>query len=272
MGKYKLIAFDMDGTLLDSKKEIRPESLEAIRVAAAAGKYVCLSTGRPRPEVEYCRSMLPKIHYVIGASGAFVRNFETGKMIFSGTIEPDTAAEVLRRVKGEDLMVQLFSEQSVSQRDKIPHMADYHMGQYQPMVEKITVPVEDIIEYYLAAPYPLDKLNLYCRDTDRRLRLRGLLGDIPLEMVDSEETSLELSAPGISKGRGLTELCAHLGITPEETIAVGDGNNDIEIMKTAGLAIAMGNAIDAVKACADVVVSDCDHDGCARAIYDYLLQ
>ena len=67
------------------------------------------------------------------------------------------------------------------------------------------------------------------------------------------------------------QLCEYLGIPVEETIAVGDADNDIEVLKTAGLAIAMGNAAEHVKAIADVMVADCDHDGCAEAIGKYLL-
>lgn len=94
---------------------------------------------------------------------------------------------------------------------------------------------------------------------------------LSVSAVYSEIASLELTAAGVNKGTGLVKLCEHLGISVDETIAVGDADNDIAILKTAGLAVAMGNAEEYVKALADVVVADCDHDGCAEAIEKYLL-
>ena len=76
---------------------------------------------------------------------------------------------------------------------------------------------------------------------------------------------------GIDKGVGLKKLCEHLGLPLEQTIAVGDADNDTMALKTAGLSIAMGNATEPIKALADVIVADCDHNGCAEAIDKYLL-
>ena len=94
---------------------------------------------------------------------------------------------------------------------------------------------------------------------------------LPVEMVDAESSSLELTAIGVDKGVGLTKLCEALGIPVSASIAVGDADNDLSVLRAAGLAVAMGNALDSVKAISDVTVADCDHDGCAEAIYKYLL-
>ena len=90
-------------------------------------------------------------------------------------------------------------------------------------------------------------------------------------MVDAENSSLEITAKGVDKGVGLTMLCEALQIPIAATIAVGDADNDIRVLETAGLAVAMGNAADHIKAISDVTVADCEHDGCAEAIYQYLL-
>ena len=90
-------------------------------------------------------------------------------------------------------------------------------------------------------------------------------------MKNSEATGLEMNAKGVDKGTGLKQLCKHLGISIDETIVVGDADNDKEALGVAGLAIAMGNAKESVKEIADVIVSDNDHDGCAEAIEKYLM-
>ena len=99
-----------------------------------------------------------------------------------------------------------------------------------------------------------------------RIRTREQLEDTGLELVYSEISSLECSAAGVSKGTGLERLCGLLGIPPEACIAVGDADNDIPMLRSAGLGIAMGNAPEYVKTAADRIVSDLDHGGCAEAI------
>lgn len=94
---------------------------------------------------------------------------------------------------------------------------------------------------------------------------------MPLELANSEETSLELSAIGTTKGTGLMKLCQHLKLDMSEVISVGDADNDLDVLSKAGLAVAMKNANDNVKKIADVIVADCDNDGVAEAIEKYLL-
>ena len=88
----------------------------------------------------------------------------------------------------------------------------------------------------------------------------------------AEENSLEVSPANVTKGTGLTWLCNHLGFGINKAIDVGDSENDMDAIATAGLGVAMANAIDKVKKIADVVLeNDCDHGGCAEAIEKYLL-
>lgn len=91
-------------------------------------------------------------------------------------------------------------------------------------------------------------------------------------MLNAGDTSLEISPLGVTKGYGLKKLCKHLNIEVEQSIVVGDADNDLDVLKTAGLAVAMGNANANVKKIADVEVMDNDHDGVAEAIYKYLLE
>ena len=133
---------------------------------------------------------------------------------------------------------------------------------------------EDIGRMYGENPFPAAKVNIYHKNsqsrdrTEERIRASGL----EVAMARAETTSLELSAPGCDKGVGLEKLCACLNLPMEQTIVVGDADNDLEALKKAGLAVAMANAGEAIKAVADVVVADCDHDGCAEAVERYLLQ
>ena len=140
------------------------------------------------------------------------------------------------------------------------------------MFQRYSLQVENALDHCLGLPKPsIEKINLYHHSTQERTVTRTLLAHLPLELVDSEQTSLELSAAQVDKGRGLRELCAHLDVPVEATIAVGDSFNDAAILQAAGLAVGMGNAAEPVRQLCDVIVADCDHDGVAEAIRRYLL-
>lgn len=273
--QYQLIAFDMDGTLLDSNKTILPSSLTAISDAVKAGKTVILSTGRCLPELREYLPQLSEVRYINCVSGALVLDQKTNTAIYSRSLAPAVCSQILTIVKHQDVMVHLLGETtSIIQRSHCQNMAHFGMGQYQGLFERNAEQWEDLFAQYRENPFPVAKLNLYFTDPESRQRIEQqiLAEDIPVTMVHAEATSLEISAKGVSKAAGLRELCSHLNIPIAETIAVGDAPNDLEILKAAGLSIAMGNSRQEILDLADVVVSDCDHDGCAEAIYQYLLR
>lgn len=272
--QYQLIAFDMDGTLLDSDKHIQPSSLTAISKATAAGKTVILSTGRCLPELSEYLSQLPDVRYLNCISGALVFDRKEQKVIYSCELPSEICCQILNLVEHQDVMIHLLCVQdSLIQRSQLENMAHFGMGQYQGLFERNAKQWEDLIGQYRTDPFSVAKLNLYFTNTETRARIEQQIkaAGIPVTMVHAEATSLEISANGVSKAVGLQKLCEHLGIPIEKTIAVGDAPNDLEILKTAGLSVAMGNSRKQILELADVIVADCDHNGCAQAIYNYLL-
>ena len=273
MSQYELIAFDMDGTLLNSQKEITPRTLAALKKAAAAGKQIALSTGRCRPELTAYTELVPGIRYFICTSGALVYDVHEQKEIYKKPLEPELVRRLLEISKEEDLMVHLLDAESIVQTDQFESMGNYGMGVYKPMYERVVTVWDDLYEAYCAAPFPVEKVNFYHRDPEARERTKERIREagLPVIMVNAEKGSLELSAEGVDKGAGLQKLCEYLKLPLDKTIAVGDADNDITILQKAGLAAAMGNALPNIKKLADVQVSDCDHDGCAEVIEKYLL-
>lgn len=273
MSQYELIAFDMDGTLLNSRKEISPVTLEAMNRAVKAGKLIALSTGRCRPELTAYTRLVPGIRYLICTSGALVYDVYEKKELYKNPLEPELVKALLLLAQKEGAMMHLLDARSIVQTDQFHHMDRYGMGIYKPMYERVVTAWEDLYETYCAEPFPVEKVNFYHTDLESRERTKERIkkAGLPVIMVNAENSSLELSAAGVDKGTGLVRLCAHLGLPLQKTIAVGDADNDITILKTAGLSAAMGNALPAIKALADVEVADCDHDGCAEVIDNYLL-
>lgn len=271
MSRYCLMTFDVDGTLLTSDKKIAPDTMDAIQEASKAGKIITISTGRNMRELPDLLSELPMVDYVIAISGAYVANVKTGEVIFSSTIPQDLSQEIFKLTEDQDLLYHIHGDQSIIPINEGSRMSDYNMGVYQSMFDRITLKVEDLPTYCAKEAPNIYKLNLYCRSTQQRTLLNDRLSHLPLELSYAETASLECSPYGISKGSGLKELCSRLDLKISETIAIGDSENDIAILNTAGLGIAMGNAKESVKAIADVIVNDNDHGGCAEAIYKYLI-
>lgn len=271
MSKYDLIAFDMDGTLLDSQKRIRPDSLKMIDIATKAGKIVCLSTGRCLPELKDYELALSSMPYFICISGALIYDNKNHSVLSSTSIPDKTAKQLFERVKNKDLMIHILSDKSILEKDKIEQMPLFHMKNYMNAFRKIVYQVDDIVKAYETEKFPLYKINLFSKSVEKREQLLKDLADINLTYTFSEITSLECTAKGVSKAAGLEILCKKLNIPLEKTIAVGDADNDLEIMKSAGLSVAMGNANEKIKSIADVIVKDNDSGGCAQAISDFLL-
>lgn len=213
---YKLIAFDMDGTLLNSEKKLTPATLAAISEAVSQGKIVALSTGRCLPELYEYIPELTGVRYLICVSGGYIYDVEKKGFVYKNALSDEYVQQIMEVAGQADCMIHLLSDLSVVQKDNVERM--------------------------------------------------------DIEMAFAEKSSLECSNKGITKGKGLMELCRILGISIEDTIAVGDADNDRDILLTAGLSIAMGNARESIKEICQVIVADNDHDGCAEAIYDYLLK
>ena len=273
MKQYKLIAFDMDGTLLNSQKEISPRTITRIREASARGIHVVFNTGRCPAELNEFFNIVPAVRYVNCVSGALVYDHKDQHTIYSHAMDIPTVSHLLEIADKEDVMMHLLSAQSIVQEDKISQMDKYHMGVYHEMYLRVTTPWKDLRKDYLAHPMPVEKINLYHTAPDARIRTRTRITSSPLDVVmaDAEASSLEITASGVDKGVGLLKLCEHLHISPAETIVAGDADNDYAALKVAGLSVAMGNANARIKEISKVVVSDNDHDGCAEIIERFLL-
>ena len=264
---YQLIALDVDGTLLNSRKEIPEETIRAVRAVCAAGKTVAFDTGRALCELDEQAALLPEVRWAVFASGAGLYDFREKKTFSLCGVPAGQVKRILDLVRTKDLMPQFVTaDRDIIQASHMEHLEHYHMDVYRPLYEKAMTLVPDIFAFAENCREPFLKINLYHADPEERIRTRAQLETPELELVYSEISSLECSAAGVSKGSGLERLCALLGIRLAECIAAGDADNDIPMLRAAGLGVAMGNAPAHVKAAADRIVSDLDHGGCAEAI------
>lgn len=266
--RFRLIALDMGGTLLNSGKAVTERSANAVNAALAVGYQVVLNTGRCPAELAEYYPLFPRLRYVNCISGALVYDLLEGRTIASVEMDPPLVRAILEIAAQEDAMMQLLSEKSYVEREKEKDMARYHMGVYQEMYDRVTTRVDRLKTYYESEKVPVEKFNIYHMSAAARTRTRHRIeaAGLPVTLADAEATALEISPQGVSKAFGLKQLCEGLGVDASEVVVVGDADNDLSALEMAGLAVAMGNATAAVKRASDWVVADCDHDGCAEAI------
>lgn len=273
MSKYDLIAFDMDGTLLDSNNAVRESSRKAIEDAVKNGKIVAVCTGRAVGEIrDYKESSLKDVRYFVCENGALLYDSQKKEVLSAEPIPDGELTRIVDIVDGHDAMVVManYGQNTLSSNDA-RRMEYFHAERYKELELKTAVQYENVIEVYRKEHFQVEKFNVYAADTKIRDELLEQVCKLPVTTVYAEETGFEVTPLGMSKATGLKKLCEFLEIELEATIAVGDSDNDVEMLKAVGCPIAMGNAMEHVKEVAKVVVADYDHDGCAEAIYNYLL-
>ncbi len=269
---YKLIALDMDGTLLTSNKSILPETIEDINAAVKVGKDVVFSTGRGLVEMKSFFEQIPQINYAIVFSGAVVYNITEKEIIYCDSIPQQVALEIIKIADAFQAMAHLLTlNESIVDKRQVQQMAEYNMKIYQSSFLKITTQVDSLAEACINYP-SFPKVNIYFRRREDRMAAYEQLKLYPITFAFAEEASLEMSPLNTTKGTALLHLASHLGIDVSETIAVGDTDNDRDILLKAGLAVAMENANKDIKEMADEIVTDNDHNGTGEAIKKFLLQ
>ena len=269
---YQLIALDMDGTLLSTSKRVLPSSTEAIGEALLAGKVVAICSGRSPKMIELDRASYEGVRYAICCNGTILYDLDEHRVLSAAPFDHDVVSRVVAAIGETDAMLDVFSgPRMYCQADQLARMDHYLMGIYTGLYEATATPVEDVLATLLDPATSVQKFIYHFADPAERERARELVADMPLEIAYSEDASLELSPAGVNKGSGLASLAEILGIPIEGVVAVGDAENDVSMLRAAGLGVAMGNATAEALDAADVVVADNDHGGVAEAIRRFLL-
>lgn len=269
---YELIAFDMDGTLLDSSKRVLPSSERAIAEAAAAGKTVAIASGRSPVMVELDQASLGPVRYAICCNGTVLYDLEEHRVVSSASLPHEAIVAALDALGDEDAMIDVFQGRGFfCQPSHVDRMPEFGLGIYQPMYRATAWLVDDVRATLLDPSESYQKFIFHLTSPEARERVVAAMAGVPVEMARSEVSSLEFSPQGVTKATGLLALADLLGIDRAATIAVGDADNDLDMLRAAGLGVAMGNANERAREAADVTVADNDHDGCADAIRRFLL-
>lgn len=266
--RYQLLALDLDGTVFGHDLFIAPEVIRAIDAAQSRGVHVTLATGRmfgaTLPFAMQLRIRDPLICY----QGALIRHPLTGEIYEHVGMPGALAAEAVELLLAADRFVIAYIDERLCIAGRRPELEVY-LSLHPEGAEVVVAP--DLAA--MVAADPPTKL-LFVADPPivehEMVRLVARFGD-QLSVVRSHAIFGELTALGINKGTALAALAAHLGIPREQVVAIGDQENDLPMITWAGLGLAMGNAIPAVRQAADAIVPSIDEAGVAWAIRHYLL-
>ena len=270
--EYQLLATDMDGTLLNEKKEISAENQEAVNRALDMGKDVIFSTGRSLSQTKPYFTAFPKMRYLLCESGALLYDISQQKILDREMLQPSVAEEILTYTTGRDVLLQIMMEgKSMFEDGMLERLRYYQNDHLRELFHDTGTFCPDFIAYCREHGWKAEKICIYHSSPEERELNLQHLQHLPVTMVFSEKTSLEITPAGVDKGTALKKLCELLDMDIQQVIAVGDAPNDHAILETAGLAVAMGNAIDSVRQLCQTVVADNDHHGVKEAIDRYLL-
>lgn len=270
----KLIALDLDGTLLNSKKQLSEGNRIAISSCIQKGILIVPCTGRTVLGIPEVVKRIPGVRYAITTNGAVIEDMEENKLIDSRLLSNELAMELLRLIDSYPVMYDPYIDRrGVSEPRFFEHLSEYGLRpEIQTLIRQTRDVYPNIIEFVEKSQKSVEKINLFFRDMEERYRLRAVLEKREDILVTSSmELNLEINAVGATKGNGILRLASHLGLKKEETMAVGDGENDFSMIQEAGLGVAMKNGKKELLDMADYITDTNDEDGVAVAINRFAL-
>ena len=278
MPNIKLIALDLDGTLFNKDGIISAANKEQLNRAAAQGIKIVISTGRPFNGLPFEQIKDTTIEYALTTNGASVYRIEGKECLYENGMDMETIMPILDWILAREIHIDIYMDgvgfTPIRCRENLGRL-DVPESLRQYMLATRT-PVEDLVGYVSDCGKMIQKINLnFYPQPDgtflhRDETLKFLKANASIEVVCGGFNNFEISKAGVTKATGLQALTAHLGTTMEETMAIGDSENDYSMINAAGLGVAMGNASDDIKAIADYITTSNEEDGVGEAIKNFI--
>lgn len=268
-----IIALDLDGTLLNSNKELTPGNLAALERAANAGIAVVPTTGRFYDGMPDVIRKLPFVRYAITVNGAEVADLQTGQVIYRAELPWQQAVDIMTLLDGYPVIYDCYQDNAAwmtaAQKEHIDRIVS--SPHYRIMLHELRQPVPELKDVLRQRRRGVQKVQFFTDQPQLRLDLMARLPDLFENLCVSSSVSdnVEINQVRANKGEALHALADHLGISRDATLAFGDGLNDLSMLRDAGIGVAMENACDEAKELADWITLSCDADGVARGIDKY---
>lgn len=263
MSEFELVLFDLDGTLLDPDRRVRPANAALIAELVAAGVRVGVATGRMPRSVRPFVDALGLNGPLLLLNGGMIWDVARAAPAHEERLPLADALAVLRIAAELGIHVNLYVDEEllIAERSATSVESERKDGVAQTAVGDLAV----WLQARGVAPYKL--LLIQEQGAFEELERRALaVLQTPCTLVHSEPTYLEILPPGVCKGAALSAIERHYGIAPERVMAFGDNLNDLELVERAGLGVAMGNAHPALVAAADLTIGPHDSDAIAELL------
>ena len=269
---YRVIACDLDGTLLKDDKTISEKTAKALRRITEKGVIFLPSTGRTHRELPGALKELPFLRYALCCNGGAVYDYEKDEYIYEDSIPHDLAVEVLgyaRTLPVYETVV--VNGERIVQGDENDEIVDY--------IRKVAVKgilfnfkgAHDVKEAFASKNMNAQKILLYLAENGNRDEvIEDLSTRFPeLAVSSSGPLFIEVNIKGVDKGKALKNFCELMDIPVTESMAFGDAENDISMLEAAGLAVVMENGTEKTKQHADIICASNNDDGVAETIDEY---
>lgn len=269
MMKYKMIVLDLDGTLTNSKKEMTTRTRETLLAAERKGLRVVLASGRPTYGITALAEELELKDYggyILAFNGGRITDCATGDVVFDQPLSPSVVEPLYDAVKSAGMEMLTYQDEVIAATRKankyVLHEAFINkmpVVEYDDFIHQVRYPINKCL--VVGDPAPLHELELRLVES-----FKGRM-----DAYRSAGFFLECVPPGIDKARSLARLFEMLSLSKDEVIACGDGYNDQNMIRYAGLGVAMANAPKDVQDTADYITYSNEEDGVAHVVEKFVL-
>lgn len=287
---YKLIALDLDGTLLNSYGEVSEENKKAIKKAIEKGTEIVIASGRMKGAINSIAQEIGATNYIISGNGTILYDNKNNKILYESFLKKEKVLQIIKICEENSIYYNIYTENEVIAKNLNYNVLFYNYENSKKVEDKQTKIniIEDIYKYVEQNNINIVKITI-CDENqsifNRIINKLETINEIEILEVENmsrkkiksgtEEISIgyyytEIMNKNINKWKALEKLIEHLGIQKEEVITIGDNVNDKEMVENAGLGIAIGNSFLSTKEIADVTVADNNSNGVAEAINKYI--
>lgn len=273
---YKLICIDMDGTLLDNNHMISEENKSAIIEAHNKGITIAVTTGRLFASAKFYYNLLGITGPIIASNGTYIREKDKNNFIYKSTFSTEEVKHIYEIIKRNNLSCIFYTADTALSSAEINKDHPYIQNnkslaeedRIKFVIKENLIPVFEEFDGEILKGIAIEK------NTDRKKILFKVKEELKAldkyEVVSSGNNNFEIMKKGSSKGEAVKRLAEILGIKKEEIICIGDNENDLSMIRYAGLGVAMGNAADILKAEADYITDTNSNSGVGKAIRKFI--
>ena len=266
-GNIRLAALDLDGTLLHDDKHISEYTLHTIKKLTDTGIIVVPTSGRNVSGMTKNILQVSSVRYAVCSNGAIVCDTKTGEIIHEAFISPDKALEMICYLETFPVVLYAHTNQGIIRSSR---NISRQFEEKFSFIDFKSNTVPDLKQHLCIRPFKIFKLGVFAVEDSifsELLRRGSCLPEISL--MRTGDGIIELNSVHASKANGLAALCRHLDIPMSGVLAIGDNQNDISMLRQAGVSVAMGNAEEDVKEAAEYIAGTNEEDGAAKFLEEY---